>query len=79
MFSHVLLMTVAVEAFSWRSLVYVDLVGALPRSTGYKYLLICDDRFTRLPEEVKARLVDFDIPAHRFDVHLRCIGPLILL
>ncbi len=30
--------------------IHLDLVGPLPPSQGYKYLLICDDRFTRWPE-----------------------------
>ena len=30
--------------------VHVDIVGPLPPSQGYKYLLMCVDRFTRWPE-----------------------------
>ena len=30
--------------------VHVDIVGPLPSSQGYKYLLACVDRFTRWPE-----------------------------
>ena len=32
--------------------VHVDLVGPLPYSDGFKYLLTCVDRFTRWPEAI---------------------------
>ena len=32
--------------------VHVNIVGPLPYSDGYKYLLTCVDRFTRLPEAI---------------------------
>ena len=32
--------------------VHVDLVGHLPYSDGFKYLLTCVDRFTRWPEAI---------------------------
>ena len=32
--------------------VHIDLVGPLPPSSGYVYLLTCVDRFTRWPEAI---------------------------
>ena len=32
--------------------VHIDLVGPLPPSNGYQYLLTCVDRFTRWPEAI---------------------------
>ena len=36
----------------WFDQVHVDIVGPLPLSKGYNYLLTCIDRFTRWPEAI---------------------------
>ena len=38
--------------------VHVDLVGPLPYSDGFKYLLTCVDRFTRWPEAIAETVAD---------------------
>ena len=38
--------------------VHIDIVGQLPYSDGFKYLLTCVDRFTRWPEPIGLPLVD---------------------
>jgi len=32
--------------------VYIDMIGSLPLSHGFAYLLTCIDRFTRCPEAI---------------------------
>ncbi|XP_050703221.1 uncharacterized protein YagA-like [Eriocheir sinensis] len=46
--------------------VHVDLVGPLPHSNGYKYLLTCVDRFTRWPEAVPVEDITTDTIARAF-------------
>lgn len=46
--------------------VHVDLIGPLPHSNGYKYLLTCVDRFTRWPEAVPVEDITTDTIARAF-------------
>ncbi len=46
--------------------VYVDIVGPLPPSQGYTYLLTCVDRFTRWPEAVPIQNIAAETMAQAF-------------
>ncbi|KAK3881302.1 hypothetical protein Pcinc_014253 [Petrolisthes cinctipes] len=46
--------------------VHIDLVGPLPYSNGYRYLLTCVDRFTRWPEAVPLTDITTDTVARAF-------------
>ncbi len=46
--------------------VHVDLVGPLPPSQGYTYLLTCVDRFTRWPEAIPLPNITTEAVAHAF-------------
>ncbi|WP_435336440.1 DDE-type integrase/transposase/recombinase, partial [Klebsiella pneumoniae] len=46
--------------------VHVDLVGPLPYSDGYRYLLTCVDRFTRWPEAAPLADITTDSVARAF-------------
>ena len=35
---------------AWFDMVHIDIVGPLPPSNGFRYILTCIDRFTRWPE-----------------------------
>ena len=46
--------------------IYIDLVGPLPPSRGYIYLLTCVDRFTRWPEAIPLTGITADVVAQAF-------------
>ena len=46
--------------------VHIDLVGPLPPSRGYNYLLTCVDRFTRWPEAIPLTSITADAVAQAF-------------
>ena len=46
--------------------VHVDLVGPLPHSNGYRYILTCVDRFTRWPEATPLTDISTDTVARAF-------------
>ena len=46
--------------------VHIDLVGPLPPSDGFRYLLTCVDRFTRWPEATPIASIDVDTVARAF-------------
>ena len=37
---------------TWFDMVHIDIVGPLPSSHGFSYILTCVDRFTRWPEAI---------------------------
>ena len=47
-------------------LIHIDIVGTLPPSEGYSYLLTCGDRFTRWPEAIPISAIMADIVAKAF-------------
>ena len=46
--------------------VHVDIVGPLPSSQGFRYLLTCVDRFTRWPEAIPLPDSTAEITAQAF-------------
>ena len=49
--------------------VHIDLVGPLPPSEGYTYLLTCIDRYTRWPEAIPLSDITADTVARNFITH----------
>ena len=47
-------------------LIHIDIVGPLPPSEGYSYLLTCVDRFTHWPEAIPISAITADIIAKAF-------------
>ena len=47
-------------------LIHIDIVGPLPPSSGYSYILTCVDRFTRWPEALPLAAITADIIAKTF-------------
>ena len=46
--------------------IHIDIVGPLPSSGGYSYLLTCVDRFTRWPEAIPLTCITADSVAKAF-------------
>ena len=46
--------------------VHIDLVGPLPPSNGFSYLLTCIDRFSRWPEAIPLQAIDAETVARAF-------------
>ena len=52
--------------------VHIDLVGPLPSSQGYFYLLTCVDRYTHWPEALPLRDITADTVAKAFPLRMDC-------